>query len=78
MLITFGTFVFAIGIYFFKFRIIFPPAASVSLFCSVIFFRRSPQRVSWIINIILLIVGFIILGRGFGVLTVYCSMLLSF
>lgn len=32
----------------------------------------------WIINIILLIVGFIILGRGFGVLTVYCSMLLSF
>ena len=32
----------------------------------------------WIINIILLIIGFIILGRGFGVLTVYCSMLLSF
>ena len=36
------------------------------------------MNIMWIINIILLIIGFIILGRGFGVLTVYCSMLLSF
>ena len=80
MLITFGTFVFAIGTYFFKFPNNFSTGgvSGISILLGHIFPSFSTAGIMWIINIILLIVGFIILGRGFGVLTVYCSMLLSF
>lgn len=80
LLITFGTFIFAIGIYFFKFPNNFSTGgvSGISILLGRIFPSFSTAGIMWIINIILLIVGFIILGRGFGVLTVYCSMLLSF
>lgn len=80
LLITFGTFIFAIGIYFFKFPNNFSTGgvSGISILLGRIFPSFSTADIMWIINIILLIVGFIILGRGFGVLTVYCSMLLSF
>ena len=32
----------------------------------------------WAINLILLLVGFLFFGRGFGLMTAYCSMLYSF
>lgn len=80
LLITFGTFIFAIGIYFFKFPNNFSTGgvSGISILLGRIFPSFSTADIMWIINIILLIIGFIILGRGFGVLTVYCSMLLSF
>ena len=73
-------FIFAIGIYFFKFPNNFSTGgvSGISILLGRIFPSFSTADIMWIINIILLIVGFIILGRGFGVLTVYCSMLLSF
>ena len=32
----------------------------------------------WVINLILLLIGFLFFGRGFGLMTAYCSMLYSF
>lgn len=38
----------------------------------------SPAVSMWVINLILLLIGFLFFGRGFGLMTAYCSMLYSF
>ncbi len=78
MLLTIGTALIAIGAYFFKFQNNFSFGGVTGL--SVVFSEitpYSPSTITFIVNILLLIVGFLLLGKQFGVKTVYSSMLLS-
>ena len=81
LLLTVGIFITAIGVYFFKFPNNFSTGGVSGL--SLILGRMFPSTVLTpsafvlIINSILLVVGFIFLGKGFAFSTVYCSMLLS-
>ena len=80
ILLTFGVLLTAIGVYFFKFPNNFSTGVSG---LSLILGRMLPSPVLtpsvfvFIINMALLVVGFIFLGRGFAFSTVYCSVVLS-
>ena len=81
LLLTVGSLIMAVGIYFFKFPNNFSTGGVSGL--SLILGRMLPSEILTpstfvlIINTALLIVGFIFLGRNFAFSTVYCSMLLS-
>ncbi|WP_124068280.1 YitT family protein [Clostridium sp. E02] len=77
-LITLSIWVMVIGIYFFKFPNNFA-FGGITGFSTVIsaFTHWSPGEFTTIVNTILLIVGFLFLGRGFGIKTVYASVLMS-
>lgn len=80
LIITVGTLMVASGVYFFKFPNNFSTGGVSGI--SVILGHLSPNLSAGsyvlIINIILLIVGFIFIGTSFGVKTVYSSLLMSF
>lgn len=80
LIITVGTLMVAFGVYFFKFPNNFSTGGVSGI--SVILGHLSPKLSAGsyvlIINIILLIVGFIFIGTSFGVKTVYSSLLMSF
>lgn len=79
--LTFGVLLIAVGVYFFKFPNNFSTGGVSGL--SLILGRMcsstvlTPSAFVFIINMALLIVGFIFLGRGFAFSTVYCSIVLS-
>ena len=81
LLLTVGSLIMAVGIYFFKCPNNFSTGGVSGL--SLILGRMLPSEILTpstfvlIINTALLIVGFIFLGRNFAFSTVYCSMLLS-
>lgn len=81
LLLTVGSLIMAVGIYFFKFPNNFSTGGVSGL--SLILGRMLPSEILTpstfvlIINTALLIVGYIFLGRNFAFSTVYCSMLLS-
>ena len=81
LLLTVGSLIMAVGVYFFKFPNNFSTGGVSGL--SLILGRMLPYEILTpstfvlIINTALLIVGFIFLGRNFAFSTVYCSMLLS-
>lgn len=79
VIITFSVFITAIGIYYLWIPLNLAPGGSTGL--TVIlkaFFPNIPvSAVIGAINIILLILGFILVGREFGGYTIYSSVLLS-
>ena len=81
ILLTFGVLLTAVGVYFFKFPNNFSTGGVSGL--SLILGRMLPSPVLtqsvfvFIINMALLVIGFIFLGRGFAFSTVYCSVVLS-
>ena len=82
LLITLGSFIVTVGIYFFKFPNNFVTGGVAGL--SVVLNRYMPEgsiftpsMLMTIMNILLLIVGFIFLGRDFGFKTVYSTILIS-
>ena len=77
-LITVSTLCMSIGIYYFKFpnNFTFGGVSGLSVVLSP-FLPISPSTVNFIINALLLVLGFLFLGRGFGIRTVYSSTLLS-
>ena len=81
LLLTVGSLIMAVGIYFFKFPNNFSTGGVSGL--SLILGRMLPSEILTpstfvlIINTALLIVGFIFWGRNFAFSTVYCSMLRS-
>ena len=81
LLMTLGIFITAIGTYFFKFPNNFSTGGVSGL--SLILGRVIPAQFftpsvfMFIINMALLVVGFVSLGSGFAFSTVYCSTLLS-
>lgn len=77
-LITANTAVIAVGVYFFKFPNNFTFGGVTGL--SVVLAKvtpLSPSTVNFILNIVLIVLGFAFLGREFGVKTFYSSLLLS-
>ncbi len=78
-IITLSTLVIAIGIYFFKFPNNFTFGGVSGL--SVVVGRvtpLSPATSNFVLNLVLVVAGFVFLGRDFGIKTVYTSLLLSF
>lgn len=78
LIITVSTLLIVVGVYFFKFPNNFTFGGITGL--SVILGRISifsPSTVNMILNVLLLVLGFLFLGRPFGIKTVYASMLLS-
>lgn len=78
-LLTLGTLLMAIGIYFFKFPNHFSTGGvtGISIVLGYYLPTVTPGTLVVVINIALLVVGFAIFGRSFGVRTAYCSLLLS-
>ena len=77
-LITASTLMIVAGVYFFKFpnNFTFGGVTGLSVVLSDIF-PFSPGTVNFAINMLLMILGFLFLGRKFGMKTVYSSALLS-
>lgn len=81
LLLSLGVLVIAVGTYFFKFPNNFSTGgvSGLSLLLGRIFPSPvlTPSTVMFIINVLLLALGFACFGRDFAFSTVYCSMLLS-
>lgn len=79
ILMNVGTLIVAVGIYFFKFPNRFSTGGVSGL--SIIFGNLSkiitPGQFVFLINVALLIIGFLVLKKSFGLKTIYCSILLS-
>lgn len=78
LLMTGGTLLFVVGIYFFKFPNHFSTGgvSGMSVILSAVT-KFSPGTYTLIINMALMLVGFVFVGKGFGVKTVYCCTLQS-
>ena len=78
-LLTFGTVLMAVGIYFFKFPNNFSTGgvSSMAIILSALAPKFTQAEYMLAINMLLLVVGLLVFGRGFAVKTVYCSVLLS-
>lgn len=78
LLMTVGTIIMAVGIYFFKFANNFAFGGLTGL--AVLIAKTGVMSASdfnFVSNIVLLLLGFLVLGKGFGAKTCYCSILLS-
>ena len=78
-LLTLGTALVAMGTYFFKFPNHFSTGGvtGIAVILSSIFPSISSSLFASVINVACLLLGFGVLTRGFGVRTVYCSLLFS-
>ena len=79
LLMTFGTLLVAVGVYFFKFPNHFSTGgvSGLGVVLGAIFPAITPGTIISVINVLFLIVGFFVLNKGFGIRTVYCSLLFS-
>lgn len=77
-LLTIATYIVIIGIYAFKFpnNFSFGGVTGIAVVLSK-FLPSTPGSITFIINMALLVVGFIFLGKGFGVKTAYVSIVMS-
>ena len=78
MVLTLATFIMVIGIYVFKFpnNFSFGGVTGIAIVLSK-FLPGTPGNITLMINIVLLLLGFILLGKGFGIKTAYVSILMS-
>lgn len=78
---TFGSALVAVGVYFFKFPNHFSMGgvSGLSILLGHLFPSQviTPGAINTGINVIYLVLGFLILNKGFGIRTVYCSLLYS-
>lgn len=79
VIITVGSLLTVIGAHFFKFPNKFSFGGVTGL-CVMIgeVTRLSPGQANFIINMVLLVIGFITLGKSFGIKTVYATIVISF
>ena len=77
-MLTLGTWVMVIGIYAFKFpnHFSFGGVSGFSIVLSELL-PATPASITFVINMVLLLIGFIFLGKDFGVKTAYISILMS-
>lgn len=78
-LLTLGTLVLTVGVYFFKYPNNFAMGgvSGLSVVLGKVIPFLSPARIVTILNVLYLIIGFIFLGHKIGIRTVYCSLLFS-
>lgn len=78
-LLTLGTALVAVGVYFFKFPNNFSTGGvtGIAILLSYLFQGVSSSTFASALNVAFLILGFIVLNKGFGARTVYCSILFS-
>lgn len=78
LMLTLATLILVVGVYFFKFpnNFSFGGVTGISVILGAVF-PLSPGSFTFVINMILLVFGFIFLGRSFGIKTVYVSVLTS-
>ena len=79
LIMTLGTTLVAVGVYFFKFPNHFSTGGvtGIAVVLSSLIPGVSSATLASGINIAFLILGFVALNRGFGIRTVYCSLLFS-
>lgn len=79
-IVNLGVFLLSLGVYFFKFPNHFTTGgvSGISIILGKVIPFLSPATLMSIINILLLVVGFIFIGKEFGFLTTYCSLMFSF
>lgn len=78
MIMTMGCILLAIGVYFFKIPNGFATGGVTGI--GTVLAKITPISAGtwiWGLNVLLLLLGFIFLGKGNGIKTVYCSMLYS-
>lgn len=78
-LLTLGTALVALGVYFFKFPNNFSTGGvtGMAILLSALFPQVSSSVFASVLNVVFLILGFVVLNKGFGARTVYCSLLFS-
>ncbi len=78
-LLTLGTFLVAVGVYFFKFPNNFSTGGvtGMAILLSALVPAISSSVFASVLNVVFLILGFLILNKGFGARTIYCSLLFS-
>ena len=79
-LLTLGTMLTVVGVYFFKFPNHFSTGgvSGLAVILGHYFPAFTPGSFVMVINILLLLLGFAVFGRGFGGKTAYVSLLMSF
>ncbi len=79
IMFTIASAVMVIGIYFFKFpnHFSFGGISGLSIVLAAIL-PHTPGHINLIINMVLLVLGFIVFGKNFGVKTTYITVLVSF
>lgn len=79
LLITLGTVLMAVGVYFFEFTNNFSTGGTsgLAMVISEMTGFLTPAQLSSLFNVILLIVGLVILGKAFTAKTIYCTLLFS-
>ncbi|MBP3488625.1 MAG: YitT family protein [Roseburia sp.] len=78
VVLTVATLVLVVGVYVFKFpnNFSFGGVTGIAVVLSALM-PATPGNITFIINMLLLVVGFFFLGRSFGIRTVYVSVLMS-
>lgn len=78
-LMTIGSSLTAVGIYFFKFPNHFSTGgvSGLAVLANGLFPGLTPGTFVLVVNAALLLLGFLLIGRGFTFKTVYCSLLMS-
>lgn len=79
LMLTVATLIMVVGIYVFKFpnNFSFGGVTGIAVVLSA-FIPTTPGNINFVINMLLLLLGFVFLGKQFGIKTTYISMLLSF
>ena len=74
--LTIATIILDVGVYFFKFpnNFSFGGVTGLAVVLSQVTALRA-STLNFVINMVLLVFGFLFLGRGFGIKTVYVSVL---
>ena len=79
LLLTLGTALVAIGVYFFKFPNNFSTGGvtGIAVIISAFVPGVSTSTFASVLNLLFLVLGFVVLNSGFGLRTTYCSLLFS-
>lgn len=80
LIVNLGVFLLSMGVYFFKFPNNFTTGgvSGIAIILGKVIPFLSPATLMSLINLTLLLVGFLFLGREFGFWTTYCSLMFSF
>ena len=78
IILTLGTALVAVGVYFFKFPNNFSTGGvtGLAILLSAVL-PISSSIISSVLNVVFLLLGFLFLNKGFGTRTIYCSLLFS-